>query len=119
MCVVVLGVNQWQQQLQSREGIGPGVAQGDGTVFRQVLLPQEDVQAEHPWVLHTLGKNPHVAGALHVIRTAHQASRPLHQPLEVNMVAERQGGLGKKDTQQQNNSSAPLLGCDIIPHLMH
>lgn len=68
----------------------------------QVLLPQEDVEAEHPRVLHTLGKDPHVAGALDVVRAADQASRPLHQPLEVDVVAEGQGGLGGKNTQQRS-----------------
>lgn len=62
-------------------------------MFGQVLLSQEDMKTEHPWVLHALGKDPDMAGALHVIRTAHQTSCPLHQPLQVNMVAERQSGL--------------------------
>lgn len=89
----VLGVHQWEQKLQAGENIRPGVSQGNGAVFRQILLAQEDVQTEHPGILHTLGKNPDMAGALHVIRAAHQPGRPLHQPLQVHMVAERQGGL--------------------------
>lgn len=89
----ILGVNQWEQKLQSGENIRPGVSQGDWAVFRQILLTQEDVKTEHPWILHTLSKNPDMAGTLHVIRAAHQPGRPLHQPLQVDMVAERQCGL--------------------------
>lgn len=113
MCVLVLGVDQWQQQLQPCESIGPGVSQGDGAVFGQVLLPQEDVKAEHPWVLHALGKDPDMAGALHIIGTAHQSSRPLHQPLEVNMVAERQGGLRVGKGTIHSSKISHLQDCQI------
>lgn len=89
----ILGVNQWEQKLQSGKNIRPGVSQGSRAVFRQIFLTQEDVKTEHPWILHTLSKNPDVAGALHVVRAAHQAGRPFHQPLQVNVVAERQCGL--------------------------
>lgn len=89
----ILGVNQREQKLQSGENIRPGVSQGNWAVFRQILLTQEDVKAEHPWILHTLSKYPDVAGTLHVIRAAHQPGRPLHQPLQVDVVVERQCGL--------------------------
>lgn len=89
----ILRVHQWQQKLQSGEDIRPGVSQGDGAVFRQILLTQEGVKTQHPWILHTLSKNPDMAGALHIIRAADQPGRPLHQPLQVNVVAERQRGL--------------------------
>lgn len=79
--------------MQPCESIRPGVSQGDRAMFGQVLLPQEDVKTEHPGVLNALSKDPDMAGALHVVGAAHQSSRPLHQPLEVNVVAERQGGL--------------------------
>lgn len=96
------------------ESIGPGVSQGDGAVFGQVLLPQEDVKTQHPWVLHTLGEDPHVAGALHVIGAAHQSSRPLHQPLEVNVVAERQGGLREGGGgMKQSGNKRHLQDCEI------
>lgn len=88
-----LGVHQWQQELQSGENIRPGVSQGNGAVFRQILLTQEGVETQHPWVLHTLSKNPDMAGALHIIGAADQPGRPFHQPLQVNVVAERQRGL--------------------------
>lgn len=65
-----------------------------------MLLPQEDVQTEHPRVLQTLSKDPDVAGALHVIGTAHESSRPLHQPLEINMVAEWQRGLREEKSRR-------------------
>lgn len=110
ICALVLGVHKRQQQLKPCESIGPGVSQGDGAVFGQVLLPQEDVKTQHPRVLHTLGEDPHVAGALHVIGAAHQSSRPLHQPLEVNVVAERQGGLrevGGKGMKHGGSKSHP------------
>lgn len=88
-------------------------------MFGQVLLPQEDVQTEHPRVLHALGKDPDVAGALHVVGTAHQSSRPLDQPLEVNMVAERQGGLTEG---KESNFRAKEVIWEIaryITYMMH
>lgn len=66
----------------------------------QVVLPQEAVQAQHPWVLHRLGKDPHVRGAPDVVVAVDQARVPLHQPLEVHVVAGRQGG-GLCETEQQ------------------
>lgn len=68
----ILGVNKWEQKLQSGENIRPGVSQGNRAVFRQILLAQEDVKTEHPGILHTLSENPDMAGALHIIRAAHQ-----------------------------------------------
>lgn len=87
-----LGIDQRHEHLHASEGVRPGEAEGGGAVFRQVVLPQEAVQAQHPRVLHRLGEDPHVRRAADVVVAVDQPRVPLHQPLQVYMVASRQGG---------------------------
>lgn len=61
----------------------------------QVLLAEEAVQAQQPGVFHRLRIDPHVRGASDVILAVDEHGVPLHQPLEVDVVGDRQGSLGK------------------------
>lgn len=56
----LLWVYQGHEDLHASEGVGPGVAEGRGAVLGQVVLSEEAVDAQHPGVLHGLGKDPHV-----------------------------------------------------------
>lgn len=87
--VSLLWVYQGHDGLQPSEGIRPGVAEGCGAVFGQVLLPQETEEAEDPGVFDRLSKYPDMGRALHVIMAIDQDCVPLHQPLQIHAVGQR------------------------------
>lgn len=57
-----LDVNLWRQQLQTGVGKHPGIVEGSGTEFGQVLLSQVAGEADDPGVLalSNVGKHPNV-----------------------------------------------------------
>lgn len=89
----LLRVHQGHERLHPGEGVGPGVAESRRAVFGHVVLSEETVHTQHPGVLHRLGEDPHVRGAPDVVMTVDEQRVPLHQPLEVDVVASWQGGL--------------------------
>lgn len=89
----LLGVHQRHDGLQPRESVGPGVAEGCGAVLGQVLLPQETEQAQHPGVFDRLCEYPDMGWTLHIVMAVDQDCVPLHQPLQIHAVGQRQGGL--------------------------
>lgn len=89
----LLRVYQGHERLHPGEGVGPGVAESHRAVFGQVVLSEEAIDTQHPGVLHRLGEDPHVRGAPDVVMTVDEQRVPLHQPLEVDVVASWQGGL--------------------------
>lgn len=56
----LLWIYQGHEHLHSSEGVGPGVAKSCGTMLGQVVLSEEAVYTQHPWVLHRLGKDPYM-----------------------------------------------------------
>ena len=67
----------------------------------QVVLPEEAVHTQHPGVLHGLGEDPHVGGAPDVVVAVDQERVPLHEPLEVHVVASGLCGLRTKQVAQR------------------
>lgn len=84
----LLGVHQRHDWLEPSEGIGPGIAEGRGTMLGQVLLPQETEQTEDPGVFDRLSEYPDVGWALHIIMAVDQDRIPLHQPLKIHTVGQ-------------------------------
>lgn len=56
----LLGIYQWHEHLHPGKGVRPGEAESCRAMLGQVVLSEEAVYAQHPWVLHRLGKDPHV-----------------------------------------------------------
>lgn len=64
----ILDVNLWRQQLQAGVGKHPGIVEGSGAMFGQVLLPQVAGEADDPGVLalSNVGEHPNVRRAHHI-----------------------------------------------------
>lgn len=62
-------------------------------MFGQVVLAEETVKAKHPGVFHRLCKDPHMRGTPNVILTVDKQGVPLHEPLEIYVVANWQRSL--------------------------
>lgn len=99
----LLWVYQGHERLHASEDVGPGVAQSGGAVLGQVVLSKEAVHTQNPGVLHRLRKDPHVRGTPDVIMTVDEQCVPLHEPLEVHMVASWQRSLQTSNWQGSAN----------------
>lgn len=106
----LLRVYHGHKHLHSSEGIWPDIAESRGAVLGQVFLSEEAVYTQHPGVLHRLGKDPHVWGAPNVIMTVNEQCIPLHEPLEIHMVARGQGDL----QTSKRHSRGKGMGSDWI-----
>lgn len=64
----ILYVNLRRQQLKAGVGKHPGIVEGSGAMFGQVLLPQVAGEADDPGILalRDVGKHPDVGGTHHI-----------------------------------------------------